>query len=228
MVSKQGYRVFIAEDDYLVSETISRVLGQIGCELAGKASDGRQAVEMVCRDRPDVVLMDIQMPGMDGLEASRLIQERCPTPIVILTAYESQELVDEASKAGVSAYLTKPPEPSDMARAIAVSVARHDDCMALRRMNADLQAASERLAAKSRELEAKSQELETKNAELQKLLEEVKTLRGILPVCSYCKKVRNDKGYWEKVDVYISDHTLAEISHGICPDCLEEHLSDFV
>jgi len=62
--------------------------------------------------------------------------------------------------------------------------------------------------------------------ELQKVIEEVRTLRGILPICSFCKKVRDDKGYWERVDVYITKHSLADISHGICPDCLKKYYPD--
>ena len=62
--------------------------------------------------------------------------------------------------------------------------------------------------------------------ELQKALAEIKTLRGILPLCSFCKKIRDDKGYWEQVDVYISKHTEAEISHSICPECAKEHYPD--
>ena len=62
--------------------------------------------------------------------------------------------------------------------------------------------------------------------ELKKALKEIKTLRGILPLCSYCKKIRNDKGYWEQVDVYIQQHTEADISHSICPECAKEHYSD--
>ena len=63
-------------------------------------------------------------------------------------------------------------------------------------------------------------------AQLEKTLSEVKTLRGILPICSYCKKVRNDKGYWDQVEVYVKDHTEADFSHGICPDCLKEHFPE--
>ena len=62
--------------------------------------------------------------------------------------------------------------------------------------------------------------------ELKKALKEIKTLRGILPLCSYCKKIRNDKGYWEQVDVYIHKYSQADISHSICPDCSKEHYPD--
>jgi len=64
------------------------------------------------------------------------------------------------------------------------------------------------------------------NNELQQALKEIKTLRGILPLCSFCKKIRDDKGYWEEVDVYIHKHSQADISHGICPECAKEHYPD--
>jgi hypothetical protein len=62
--------------------------------------------------------------------------------------------------------------------------------------------------------------------ELQEAAKEIKNLRGILPLCSYCKKIRNDKGYWEQVDVYIHKHSLADVSHSICPECAKEHYPD--
>lgn len=65
-------------------------------------------------------------------------------------------------------------------------------------------------------------ELVIRNRELEKSLSEIKTLRGIIPICSSCKKIRNDKGYWENVDVYLRDHTEAEMSHGMCPDCMDK------
>ena len=65
--------------------------------------------------------------------------------------------------------------------------------------------------------------IKKKNEELQKALDEVRQLKGILPICSYCKKIRCDSGYWEQVDIYLQKHSEADISHGICPECLEKH-----
>lgn len=135
MSDRENIRVLIAEDDYLGSELIKKILEKTGYTVVGKAVDGRQAVEMVQSTQPDVVLMDIEMPDMDGIEATRLIQEHCPTPVVVLTAYETPELVAQASVAGVGAYLIKPPEGREMARAITIALARFDDMMALRQSN---------------------------------------------------------------------------------------------
>lgn len=202
----QKPRVLIAEDDYLVGETIKRALKELDYELVGKASDGAEAVEMACTLNPDVVLMDIQMPELDGLEATQQIQSRCPMPVVVLTAHESQELVEKASEVGVSAYLIKPPKQTEIERAITIALARHDDLMALRYLNEDL---------------------ETHKEKLEKALAEIKTLRGILPICSNCKNIRDDDGYWNQIEVYIRDHSEAEFTHGICPECVKKLYPDY-
>jgi len=147
MRGEKGTRVLIAEDDYLVRRAIARTLGETEYLVVGHAADGRKAVEMAESLRPDVVLMDIQMPDMGGIEATRLIHERCPTPVVVMTAHESSELVEAAGKAGVGAYLVKPPRAGEMERAIAIAVARFDDMIELRRLNAELEASNADLQA---------------------------------------------------------------------------------
>ncbi len=116
-------------------------------------------------------------------------------PIVVLTAHESQELVEKASAAGVGAYLTKPPQQSEIERAVTIAMARHGDLMKLRKLT----------------------------VELEQALAEVKTLRGILPVCCFCKRIRDDKGYWEKVDIYLLKYSEADVSHCICPECEKKY-----
>ncbi len=139
MIIDEKISVVVAEDDFLVCEEIIRILKQIGCEPVFDATNGEEAVEVVCDKHPDVVIMDIKMPGLDGLEASRQISERNPTPIVILTAHESQNLVAEASQAGVGAYITKPPNAVEIERAITIARARHGDLMSLRQTNSKLE-----------------------------------------------------------------------------------------
>jgi AmiR/NasT family two-component response regulator len=194
MSNRQDVRVLIAEDDYLNSEMLKGLLEEIWYTIVGEAADGLETVEMTQSLQPDVVLMDIKMPDMDGLEATRLIQERCPTPVVVVTAYETPELVEEASAAGVGAYLVKPPSAREMERAITIAIARFDDLMELRRLNSELQDA----------------------------LAKVRTLSGLLPICSSCKKIRDDEGYWNQLEAYIQEHSNAVFSHGLCPECAKK------
>lgn len=139
MQDLRNIRVLIVEDDEFVTGLIERLLRNIGYAVVGKALDGVEAVEMTQTLKPNVVLMDIAMPNMNGIEATRLIQERCPTPVVVLTAYDRLELIERASAAGAGAYLVKPPNAREIERAIIVTIARFNDMMALRRLNAELQ-----------------------------------------------------------------------------------------
>ena len=198
--------VLIAEDDYLVSKMIRGKLEQTGFTIVGEAADGRQAVDMTLLMQPDVVLMDIEMPTMGGLEAAEEIQRNAPTPVVILTAYDTPELIVKASEVGVGAYLRKPPHARDLESAITVALARFGDLMEMARLNEALQQS---------------------NAELQTALNQIQTLKGLLPICAQCKKIRDDKGYWHEVEVYIREHSDADFSHGLCPHCLRALYPDF-
>ena len=193
-----GIRVLIVEDELMVGEMIKGVVEEAGLAVTGKAQNGAQAVELAQTIQPDVVLMDIQMPGMDGLEAARRIQQTRPTPVVVLTAHQSPELVSRANAAGVGGYLLKPPAPPDLKRVIAIAIARFDDMMALRRLNA---------------------KLDGRNKALEDALAKINVLSGLLPICANCKKIRDDDGYWHQVEVYMEEHSDARFTHGLCPDC---------
>ena len=195
MIPKKAYRVLIAEDDVLVGDVIQSELERMGHRVAGRAADGRQAVDLTKCLRPDIVLMDIAMPEVDGLEAARQIQEQCPRPVVLLTAHEETDFVSRASALGVGAYLVKPPNGPELARTMAIAEARFADLMELRRLNAELQAA----------------------------LDKVKVLSGFIPICAGCKKVRNDEGFWQEVEKYVMEHSGATFSHGLCPDCIKKY-----
>ncbi len=140
MGNQKTIRILIAEDDYLVGKSTAALLRTMGYTVVGQALDGREAVEMTQSLQPDVILMDIKMPVMGGIEATRHIYETCPTPVVALTAYAMPEVIERAIAAGVGAYLTKPASPQEMERAINVTIARFDDMIELRRLNTELQA----------------------------------------------------------------------------------------
>ena len=199
MIADKTIKILVAEDEYLVSEDIIRGLKANGYVNIIEASDGEEAYEKTCSLKPDLILMDIKMPKCDGIQTARKIQECCPTPIVIITAYESPDTIVNAGAAGVSAFLTKPPQQDDIERAIVIAMARHAELMEVRRLNKKLEQA----------------------------LEEVKRLQGILPICANCKKIRDDTGYWQQIESYIRDHSEAKFSHGICPDCTKKLYPEF-
>ncbi|MBN2131745.1 MAG: response regulator [Sedimentisphaerales bacterium] len=120
-------RVLIVEDDSPIREILRELMLYIGHRVIGETSSGREAVEMTCALRPDIVLMDIELFCVDGLEATRQIQECCPTPAVALSAYAMPELPELAERAGAMAYLSKPFIPCDLERAMARAIARFED-----------------------------------------------------------------------------------------------------
>ncbi len=138
MNAEKPLQVLIAEDDYFVCKDIERAVKTVGFEVLGIAPNGKKAVEMTGDMHPDLILMDIQMPVMDGLEATQIIQEINPTPVVVLTAHESKDLLDKAGNVGVGAYLAKPPQPSEIERAATIAMARHKDWQKMCNLNNQL------------------------------------------------------------------------------------------
>lgn len=138
MKNESEGRVLVVEDDGMIAEMIENLLTIQGYTVVGLVSSGRAAVEAVERLRPDAILMDLQLPEMDGIEATRHIQATCPTPVVILTAYDDLALTTEAAEAGAGAYLIKPARGRDLARAITVARARFEEVRALDALNEDL------------------------------------------------------------------------------------------
>ncbi len=139
----ENLKILIAEDDFLVSEMIEGELTDAGYEIVGKAVNGIRAVELTQSLKPDIVLMDIRMPEMTGLEATRQIMDICPTPVIILTAYENIDMVKNAGDAGVGAYLNKPLDAQALGRAILIARARFNDIKELKEKNIQLEEADQ-------------------------------------------------------------------------------------
>lgn len=152
MKKSKKIKVLIAEDDFLVAQEISNALKKIGYENIGTATNGEKSVEMAISLKPDVVLMDIKMPELDGFEATRQIQERCKIPVVVLTAYESEEFLEKASNLGIYAYIIKPPVANEIERNISIALARYNDLMKLDRLNKDLKTEIEKRKQTEKEL----------------------------------------------------------------------------
>lgn len=190
--------ILIADDDSLVLDVVEADLLTLGHTIAGRARDGAQALALVGERHPDLVLMDIEMPGMDGIAATEQIMATCPVPVVMLSVYADKPTLQRATAAGAGAYVTKPTEPRALDRAMLLAQARMSDLIELRRVNRDLQEA----------------------------LAHVRTLKSLLPICACCKQIRDDEGYWQQIETYISAHTDTQFSHGLCPTCVERLYPD--
>ena len=152
----------------------------------------------------DLILMDVLMPEIDGVQACRSIKQRPhlrDIPIIMVTAKNDLENLHEAFSAGAMDYINKPVKSVELLARVtsALTLKKEMDCRKLREM-----------------------ELSRSNEELQQALREVKVLRGLIPICASCKKIRNDGGFWQQIEEYIGEHSEAEFSHGICQPCLKK------
>ncbi len=138
-------RVLIAEDETIIRLDLRGLLEGAGHEVCAEAKDGVEAVELARSEQPDVALLDVKMPRLDGIEAAKQILDERPIPIVMLTAYGQEELVSRAVEAGVFGYLVKPFRESDLLPAIQTARARHDELAALRE---EAESLTEALAAR--------------------------------------------------------------------------------
>jgi response regulator NasT len=120
-------RVVIADDESIICMDLREMLSNLGYLVVGEAGDGRSAVNLARELRPDVVLMDIKMPDMDGIEAARILTEERVAPVVLLTAFSQRDLVERAKEAGVVGYLVKPIQEADLAPAIEIALSRFQE-----------------------------------------------------------------------------------------------------
>ena len=124
-------RIVLADDETIIRMDLKEMLTTLGYVVVGEAGDGRSAVNLARELRPDLVIMDIQMPDMDGIDAARILTEERIAPVLLLTAYSQQELIERAKEAGVVGYIVKPFRESDLAPAIEVAIARYREFQAM-------------------------------------------------------------------------------------------------
>ena len=197
-------RILVAEDDAVTRRMTEATLARIGWDVV-TASDGAEAWRILetseGKDVPELLVLDWMMPGLDGIEILRKIRG---TPrlafmyTILLTSRTEKEDLAMGLAAGANDYITKPFHPIELESRVRVG-------QRMIRLQTSL-------AARVRELEEASSH--------------VKRLQGLLPICSYCKKVRNETNYWQQVDSYLTSHSDVELSHGVCPDCFERVMSE--
>lgn len=189
--------ILIAEDDAVSRRLLKLFLTRWGYEVLA-AKDGIEALEILSRENsPAVAILDWMMPGLDGIELCRRMRanpKMLPTHIILLTARNGKADIVQGLEAGADDYISKPFDRDELRARIQVGV---------------------RLVDLQRRLAERVEELTRAN-------EQVKQLQGLLPICSYCKQIRVDNDHWQRVETYISQHSEAQFSHGICPDCYEK------
>ncbi|BDQ00273.1 response regulator [Aquiluna sp. KACHI24] len=133
----EGLKVVVAEDEGLIRMDVVSSLEEAGLVVVGQASDGEEAIALATEHDPDLVVMDVKMPRLDGISAAEKIAE-LKIPVVLLTAFSDAELVSRAAEAGAMAYVTKPFKPSDLLPAIQIALSRHEELVSLENEIADL------------------------------------------------------------------------------------------
>ncbi|MCX7804183.1 MAG: response regulator transcription factor [Planctomycetota bacterium] len=194
-------KILIAEDDAVSRHMLEEIVTACGYEVR-LAADGMEAWRiLMSEDSFKMLLLDWMMPGIDGTEICRRIRsdrKRNQPYIILVTARVGKSDLVTGLDSGANDYLTKPYDVRELRARINVG----------RRM-LELQDA---LAERVRQLE--------------EALAHVKTLQGILPICMHCHKIRNDADAWERIEKYISEHSDARFSHGICPECMKKYYPD--
>jgi len=188
--------ILIAEDDVVSRRVLETTLRKWGYPVEAVA-DGEAAWAVMQRpDAPRLVILDWMMPGMDGLDVCRRLRQSeagRTAYVIMLTARAGAEDLVEGLEGGADDYIVKPFRPDEL-RA---------------RVRAGLRVA------------ALQKSLTERVAELEEALAQVKQLKGLLPICAYCKRIRDDGNYWQQLEGYITRHSNARFTHGICPECFE-------
>ena len=190
--------VLVVDDSRLQRKILQASLSRWGYRVL-EAPSGDEALQICAQVQPDMVISDWMMPGMDGIDIcrnARAFAHLQTTYFILLTTRNNQEDIIKGLEAGADDYITKPFESQELQARVQVGarIVRLQDELAMR------------------------------VSELEAALAKVKQLEGIVPICSYCKKIRDDKNYWQRIEQYITEHSEATFSHGICPDCYEQYI----
>lgn len=195
--------ILVVDDDPDILFATSRIFQSAGYTVY-EADSGTSCLDLIRSKAPDLVFLDVVMPDIDGYEICRQIKsdpDMSSTYVILLSGSKTEsDHLSEGLEIGADGYLTRP--------------------MAKRELLAHTQSIVRIISAEREQARL--------IRELQHALAEIKRLSGLLPICSNCKMIRNDAGYWEQIDVYVREHSDADFSHGICPTCAQLLYADFM
>ncbi len=164
-------------------------------------TDGESALKAATKAKPDIILLDILMPGADGFAICRRLKanfKTCSIPVIFMTALTDSADEIKGLKLGAVDYITKPLQVEKV-------LARVTTHLTIRSLQ--------------KQLQEKNNKLEERNDQLQEALDNIRTLTGLLPICTSCKKIKDDEGYWNQLEQYFSSRSDVLFSHGLCPGC---------
>jgi PleD family two-component response regulator len=193
--------ILIVDDVPQDIQVIANIMQNEGYRMAF-AQDGRTALKKVGEVIFDLILLDVVMPEMDGFDVCRILKESRNTmeiPVIFLTAKTEAEDIVHGFEAGAVDYVTKPFNSSELLVRVRTHV----------------------------ELKQKRDREKQLVSRLEAALAEIKQLSGLLPICSGCKKIRDDEGYWQQLEHYFSNHFDVRFTHGVCPDCVKKIYPEF-
>ncbi len=222
-------KLLIIDDDSNMGKTLSDILRVKGYEMF-TTKDGVEGLAFLEKEAVNLVLLDLGLPDMPGLEILDKINSRYPSiQAIILTGNASLDSAIEAVNKGAFSYLQKPCDIDQLILHIRRALEKQEAQATIISRNTELKRINTELSRKNVELNNEiaerkrvEEEKEVLILELREALSKIRTLSGLLPICAHCKKIRNDRGQWERMETYISDRSEASFTHGICPDCLKK------
>jgi CheY-like chemotaxis protein len=192
MIAPSTRRLLVVEDDALVAEDIAQQLRKLGYEVVAVIDNGEEAVKQAFALGPDLVLMDVGLRGgMDGTEAARQIRLTSGRPVIFLTCHSDPVVLRRAKESEPYGYILKPFADRDLLVQIEIALYRH-------------------------QVELERAQLRREQAIAH---DNLRGLRGMLPICAGCKKIREEDGEWSKLEDYFAEHANVEFTHGFCPEC---------
>ena len=235
--------ILVVEDSPTQAAQLQRTLAEHGYQ-ASSVSSGQEALSHIREHRVDIVVSDIVMPEMDGYELCTQIKSDEKTkgiPVVLLTQLSDPEDIVKGLACGADNFITKPYDEGFLLTRIEyILINQKLRAQAMAEMGIEIFFAGQKHFVTSDRMQIvdlllstyeaavrKNRELERANRELREAMGTIKALRGLIPICANCKKVRDDQGYWRQVEEYIREHTEAEFSHGLCPECVKTLYPDF-
>jgi DNA-binding response OmpR family regulator len=250
---KDGATILAVDDTAESLALLAGILTPAGYHVL-PADSGELALAAAAANSPDLILLDVRMKGVDGLEVCRRLKATAETkniPIILISAFADVKEWVKGLQMGAADYISKPFQSEELLSRVRTHLALSRASASLQQQAADLQRTNEQLQGEIAErnrtedklrqsldqaahfrrallsaAEDNKRSVETlqeKNGELEDALTQVKLLSGLLPICSSCKKIRDNEGYWSQVESYIQQHSEATFTHGMCPECLKKH-----